>query len=158
MTNIRSFTGEYDFLRNDYESFNQVVFEGDFYNCVQRAFQAAKTSDLEIRKNIKNASSIRDVNSIGRSDIDLPDDWDERKVDIMTDLVRFKFEFTKDLQGRLFKTGDCELIMGDSSDTFWGIDHNGNGLNTMGKILTKVRDELKITTTTTFSMTSIDFD
>ncbi len=48
-----------------------------------------------------------------------------------------------DLAQRLLATGDAELVEGNNwGDRFWGICR-GEGRNELGKILMKVRDELR---------------
>lgn len=141
---ISEFVGEYEYMRNDFESTAQVVFEGEVYSCVQRAFQAAKTQDVTTRARIRDAKNIREANKIGRYEVDLPDDWDDRRVDVMTTLVKEKFRGSSELAKKLVSTGDCDIEMGNSRDDFWGVLKDGSGDNMMGKILMKVRDEFKV--------------
>lgn len=72
-------------------------------------------------------------------------DWDEVKDDLMLRLVRRKF-MDPELAGKLLATGDQELVEGNSwHDNYWGVCHCGcgKGENRLGKILMRVRDELK---------------
>ena len=77
-------------------------------------------------------------------------DWNDVKLSIMEDLVREKFINNWELSEKLLNTKDAELIEGNCwGDTFWGMDLRHNppiGGNHLGKILMKVRDELKKTT------------
>lgn len=69
-------------------------------------------------------------------------DWEYIRVDVMTELVRKKFS-QEPLRSQLIATGDAELIEGNWwNDTFWGVC-NGVGENNLGKILMKVRDEIR---------------
>jgi ribA/ribD-fused uncharacterized protein len=69
-------------------------------------------------------------------------DWDEKKLEFMNWAVREKFKDEK-LTELLLDTGEEELIEGNVwNDTFWGVC-NGKGQNHLGKILMKVRDELR---------------
>jgi len=56
--------------------------------------------------------------------------------------VREKFK-QEDLKQMLLDTGDQELVEGNTwNDTFWGVCR-GEGQNNLGKILMKVRMELR---------------
>lgn len=70
-------------------------------------------------------------------------DWDEIKVEVMYEIVKAKFHYNPDLREMLLATEDAELIEGNWwGDTFWGVC-KGQGLNNLGKILMRVRDEYK---------------
>jgi predicted NAD-dependent protein-ADP-ribosyltransferase YbiA (DUF1768 family) len=61
----------------------------------------------------------------------------------MTMVVRAKFTQNRILADKLIATGDTELIEGNNwRDYFWGMC-NGKGKNNLGKILMKVREELR---------------
>ena len=60
----------------------------------------------------------------------------------MLSIVRAKFENAY-LRRRLIATGDAELMEGnDWGDRFWGVCR-GKGENRLGKILMKVRAEIR---------------
>ncbi|WP_025898774.1 NADAR domain-containing protein [Sneathiella glossodoripedis] len=66
-------------------------------------------------------------------------DWDNVKIDIMTDLLIQKFS-QKTLYDRLKNTGDKYLIEGnDWNDTFWG-ECEGRGRNVLGRLLMTIRN------------------
>ena len=72
----------------------------------------------------------------------MKENWDEIKLSVMERAVRRKFEIPE-LREALLETGDAFLMEGNShGDTFWGVC-NGAGHNHLGKILMKVRSELK---------------
>ena len=62
----------------------------------------------------------------------------------MYEIVKEKFTQHEDLKRRLLETGDEELQEGNNwYDTYWGVDiHTGKGLNMLGKILMRIREEL----------------
>ena len=61
----------------------------------------------------------------------------------MEDICRAKFTQNEELKKKLIDTGDATLIEGNTwNDTFWGVC-NGVGENNLGKILMKIREELK---------------
>ena len=63
----------------------------------------------------------------------------------MEGVVRAKFTQNKELRRLLLATGDAELREGNSwRDAFWGVDlTTGRGRDELGKILTRLRDELR---------------
>lgn len=69
--------------------------------------------------------------------------WDAIKTDVMLEVLRHKFA-RKDLGSRLLRTGNAQLIEGNTwNDTFWGVC-NGVGQNYLGKILMQVREEIRL--------------
>lgn len=69
-------------------------------------------------------------------------DWQDVKVDIMTELVRAKADQNEDVKVCLIKTGNKHIVENSPWDTFWGCGKDGSGNNQMGKILMKIRDEI----------------
>ncbi len=63
----------------------------------------------------------------------------------MYEIVKAKFVQNTELGKKLCSTGEAPLAEGNSwHDVFWGVDEKtGKGENNLGKILMKVRDELK---------------
>jgi ribA/ribD-fused uncharacterized protein len=57
--------------------------------------------------------------------------------------VRRKFETHSELRAILLSTGDEDLLEAAPSDTYWGIGREGNGLNKLGRILMRIRAELR---------------
>jgi predicted NAD-dependent protein-ADP-ribosyltransferase YbiA (DUF1768 family) len=65
------------------------------------------------------------------------------KFDVMERCVREKFTRHADLRAKLLATGDAVLEEGnDWGDRVWGV-YQGQGDNRLGKILMKVRRELR---------------
>ena len=70
-------------------------------------------------------------------------DWDTVKDDIMLKALRCKFAQHPDLMKKLWETGDRELIEHTANDSYWADGGGkGRGLNKLGKLLMKVRDEI----------------
>lgn len=79
---------------------------------------------------------------LGRK-VKLRDDWEEVKLDIMTEVVSQKFLQHPHLIEMLLQTGDEELVEGNKwGDRFWGVC-KGKSENHLGKILMKIRDAYK---------------
>jgi N-glycosidase YbiA len=137
---IKSFTKEYSYLSNFYPSL--VMFDGQVYPTVEHAYVAAKTLDLEVRKKIQKITNPGQVKKFGKT-IALRDDWEDVKISIMEQLCWQKFSNNSSLAEKLLSTDYAELIEGNTwGDTFWGVC-NGKGHNHLGKILMKIREELR---------------
>lgn len=75
--------------------------------------------------------------------VKLRDDWEEVKELVMYEICYHKFNQNPDIKRMLLNTGDAELIEGNTwGDCIWGVC-NGVGNNLLGKILMRVRNELK---------------
>lgn len=136
---IDSFSGEWRPLSNFW--YAPVVYDGVTYPTNEHAFQAAKTLYTAQRERIQYAESPGEAKRLGRQ-VTLRPDWEEIKIEVMTDLNRQKYR-DNDFRNLLLSTGDASLIEGNHwGDTFWGVC-NGVGKNYLGKILMSIRDELK---------------
>ena len=135
---IKSFSGSYRFLSNFWPA--DVVFDGKEYPSVEHAYQAAKTLDEAERKEIREAPLARDAKRLGKA-VTQQSGWEGKKLGVMEDLVRQKFQ-SMGLRQQLLETGDAQLVEGNTwGDTFWGVC-KGKGHNHLGKILMRIRDEL----------------
>jgi len=85
---IRRFKGEYSFLGNFFPV--PVRFEGITYPSSEHAFQAAKFSDIEVRKGIAKRKAAKEAKLFTRG-FPSPLDWDERKVEVMKTILFCKF-------------------------------------------------------------------
>lgn len=136
---IDSFQGEFRFLSNFW--LVQVLLDGVPYRSVEHAYMAAKTLDPELREQMRSMDRPGDVKRFART-IQLREDWEDVKLDIMRDLVRQKFK-TPNLKRLLLATGNQQLVEGNTwGDRFWGVC-NGVGENYLGKILMDVRQSIK---------------
>lgn len=138
---IKEFKNQYFFLSNFYEYpiyYNKLVFCN-----AEAAFQAQKViNEKDQYKFINlNASQAR---KLGKT-IQLRKDWEEIKDNVMYEIVKRKFTINKELQQKLLETKEEELVEGNWwHDTYWGVDSKtGIGQNKLGKILMKVREEVK---------------
>lgn len=144
---INSFSGSYEFLSNFYTS--PFIWRGNKYTTVEHAFQAAKTLNPVERKVIMEAPTPGRAKKLGRA-VALRPDWEEVKEQVMYECVNAKFHSSAALAIALLATGDEELIEGTTGwhDNIWGSCEcpkckNIEGQNKLGKILMKVRQELK---------------
>ena len=138
---IHCFRNEYRFLSNFWDA--PVTYKGLTYQNAEAAFQAQKCID-EAEKVQFTTLCSNEAKRLGRH-VQLRPDWEKVKVGIMEEIVRAKFIQNEELKWRLIGTGDAYLEEGNTwHDTCWGVDaETGEGLNHLGKILMKVREELK---------------
>lgn len=136
---IDSFRGEYGFLSNF--AWCKIKYKGVIYKTVEHAYQAAKTLDKKRKQLISEAPTPGAAKRWGRN-VEIREDWEEIKLDIMLALVRQKFTIPE-LKKKLLATGKEKLIEGNWwGDTFWGVCKD-EGENHLGRILMRVREELK---------------
>jgi len=144
-TVIDSFSGKYRFLSNFY--LIPVIHEDIKYPSVEHAFQAAKTTNIEFRKATFLDGKADRAKILGFR-LTLREDWEQIKIQVMYDCVKSKFIINKPLREMLLATGTAKLIEGNTwGDKFWGAVKENNkwvGGNYLGKILMKVRKELRI--------------
>lgn len=119
----------------------KVEYNGIIYLNSEAAFQAQKTINQRERRDFSILDPTRAKN-LGRK-INLREDWEEVKDQIMYEIVKEKFLQNVYIKKKLLGTGDAILIEGNTwGDTYWG-QVNGKGQNKLGKILMKIRSELK---------------
>lgn len=133
------FRDEYWFLSNFYPV--EIECAGLKFKCVESAFQAYKCANIEDRKLFVNLNGA-EAKKLGRK-VPMRKDWEDIKVNVMYRLVMQKFNRNPLLLDRL--KGVKGIIVEDNTwnDTFWGMC-NGKGRNTLGIILTAVRNELSV--------------
>lgn len=138
---ITRFSDNFRFLSNFWPC--EIQFDGYTYPSVEHAYQAAKTLDPGERKIIRACSTPGRAKRAGRK-AHLRPDWDNVKLQIMSDLVTQKFT-DPNLARKLRATSPKALIEGNNwHDNFWGIClcpkcKNIIGQNHLGTILMKTR-------------------
>ena len=104
------------------------------------AFQSAKVIPDGRRAFAELDAS--DAKKLGRQ-VPLRGDWEEVKDNIMYEICKAKFTQNEDLKEKLLATGNDILEEGNTwGDRVWGTV-NGVGENRLGKILMRVREELR---------------
>ncbi len=145
---IGSFNGPYRFFSNYYPSL--IQFEGIVYPTVEHAFQAMKIENINTRMYIARFPTPGEAKRFARH-VALRPYWDKGpngspgiKFEIMESLVRLKFR-NPNLAEALLATGDAILEEGNTwGDRIWGVDTSGRGENHLGKILMRIRNEMRI--------------
>lgn len=137
---IGTFDGKYAFLSNFYPS---SITDEDYitYPTVEHYFQAMKTLDTGVRFYIAIQTTPGKAKRLGRR-LDLRPDWEFIKDSVIEKALRIKFS-NPELRKALLDTGDEYLEEGNTwGDQYWGVC-NGVGKNTLGKLLMKIRQEIK---------------
>lgn len=148
---INSFRGEYRWLSNFW--FATIVVDGFPYWNLPHQFRFRSLTNEHAYQAMKAATYVDFLWILdkplpvdakrGGKEITLREDWEAIKLDVMYDINRAKYTQHRDLRAKLLATGDQELIEGNTwFDTYWGVC-NGVGENNLGKILMRVREELK---------------
>lgn len=144
MKEVKGFKGKYKCFSN----FTTAVVEldGISYPTTEHAYQAAKTLDPSERKKIREAPRANLAKKLGQK-VKIREDWEEIKLQVMEDLIRQKFTKYPDFKVALLNSGDAYLEETNHwHDEIWGVctcGKHGKGMNHLGKILMKIREELK---------------
>ena len=137
---ISKFRGDYLFLSNFFSC--TVTYNCLNYASSEAAYQAQKTLNKSERFRISLMVNPHEAKEAGQK-FDYRDDWEDVKLDEMYKICTAKFSQNPDLAKLLLETGDEELVEGNYwNDTFWRVC-NGVGENHLGKILMRVRSELR---------------
>lgn len=138
---IIGFRGEYQFLSNFYPC--RVSFYNMAFPSVEAAFQAAKCADPSERQRFLNLVPA-EAKRLGRC-VRLREDWEQRKLTVMHNLLVHKFEENPDLRRRLLRTGSARLVEANTwHDNFWGVCTCPKckgivGQNRLGRLLMQIR-------------------
>lgn len=135
---VNFFRGEFFYLSN-FSDYSFTDNNGRRWKTVEHYYQSEKTNDPKEKLLIQNAKTPEIAKKLGRK-VKLKKEWDNIKVDVMRNALKFKFNQNKDIRDKLIGTDGYYLIEGnDWNDTFWG-EVNGKGLNVLGKLLMELRD------------------
>lgn len=141
---ISLFAGKYNFLSNDHICL--VYHDGYLFNSVTHAFQAARAQNQETKERISKIHDFDIMYEIAET-IEDPANWAKFRSKTMEVLIRDKFRRNPQLRQRLSETAPA-IIQNTYDDTenrnnlYWGIV-DGRGENVIGKILMKIRDDIK---------------
>ena len=141
-TAIMSFRGEYSFLSNFYEG-KVFTYKGLKFNNTEAPFHAEKCWSRA-----KEFEMIRPLQSkrLGRRVL-MRRDWEQIKDRVMYDVCYAKFTQDPVLKAKLLATGNRELVEGNThGDRCWGMTCSNGvwiGENRLGKVLMKLRDDLR---------------
>jgi ribA/ribD-fused uncharacterized protein len=136
MESINSFTKEYQFLSNTYNS--PIEIDGISYTNAESAFWAQRVKDSRARNKFSRLSGNKArAKAIQAEPVE---DWDENINYYMEKVLKAKFSDPK-MMKLLNSTKGCKLINTNTyRDDYWGV-YMGKGKNVLGKLLMKIRDQ-----------------
>lgn len=140
MIDITEFHGPYAFLSNFWLC--PVRYAGNDYPSVEHAYQAAKFQNDALRDKMRRAPTPGAAKRQARLWPIETADWESRRLDVMRELLREKFDELNAEADMLLATGGAGIVEGNNwGDTFWGVC-KGVGENHLGKMLMEIRGEL----------------
>lgn len=128
------FRNEYYFLSNMYPC--EIKYGSKTFTCVESAFQACKCPSRV--NEFTNLDGYK-AKKLGRI-VSLADDWETKKIGYMYTILKIKFS-NSILRDKLVNITEPIIEENNWGDTYWGAC-NGIGNNMLGKLLTKIREEL----------------
>jgi ribA/ribD-fused uncharacterized protein len=132
--------------RREFSNFAPFGIDLDdaWWPTVEHYYQAQKFTDPALRKSIRKAEKPPIAKGIAdKNKAAIRPDWDAVKDEVMYRAVRCKFELHPELKAMLLATGDEEIIESAPTDYYWGVGRDGTGQNKLGKIIGRIRDELR---------------
>ncbi|WP_371801801.1 NADAR family protein [Candidatus Lokiarchaeum ossiferum] len=137
-------SGKYGFLSNLYKA--EIFFDGRNFPTSEHAYQFGKFLEPETAEWVMKAPKphLVAIVSHGLFAWDIVPKWNLLKVKRMEEVIQAKFLQHPKLAKKLFQTGNAELIEKSKMDNFWGNGKKGNGKNMLGKLLMKIREEIKL--------------
>jgi N-glycosidase YbiA len=138
-----SVTDQYGFMSN----FAEYAFslDGKKWRTSEHYFQAKKFDDAAYVELVRSQNTPALAAKMGRNrKVKIRRDWESIKNDVMYRAVRAKFEQNLDIAQMLLETGTAKLIEHADNDDYWGDGGDGSGQNMLGRILMRVRDELRV--------------
>jgi ribA/ribD-fused uncharacterized protein len=123
---------------------HSIFLHGKQWPTSEHYFQAQKFHGTEHEEAVRRCKTPREAADLGRSrKLPLRRDWESVKDQVMLEAVRAKFTQHEDLKAILLGTGDAVLVEHTARDSYWGDGGDGSGRNVLGRILMRVRDELR---------------
>ena len=120
-----------------------VYWRGIDWNTSEHAYMAAKFDDPLIVARIRYSRSGMEAKKLAEMYASkIVPDWDDKKLQIMEEIVRAKLAQHPFIQKKLRQTGALEMVEDSPTDSFWGRGPDWKGENHLGKIWMKLRDEL----------------
>jgi ribA/ribD-fused uncharacterized protein len=103
-----------------------------------------KFADDELRQKIRQAAKPIIAKSLADTyRAAIRPDWDAVKDEVMYRAVKRKFELHPELREMLLATGQEDIAETAPNDYYWGVGREGTGQNRLGKIIARIRAELR---------------
>lgn len=120
-----------------------ITIKEIFYPTVEHYYQASKFENMEYKELIRKSNSPKRASELGKSkEQTIKSNWNDIKIDVMTEAIRLKFNQNTNIKATLLTTNNKLLIENSPYDNFWGIGRTGVGINYLGTILMRIRKEI----------------
>lgn len=138
---IREFQGNKRWLSNFAPC--TIKREGFTFPSAEHAYMAAKSDKSSWKKFCANESNTAGKIKRASKSVELVENWDTLKLEVMEDCVRQKFN-QEPHKTKLLATGKQHIQEGNRwGDKFWGVCLKTNkGENHLGRLIMQIRDEL----------------
>jgi ribA/ribD-fused uncharacterized protein len=121
-----------------------IDLDGKRWPTTEHYYQAQKFADSGLQAKIRRADKpIIAKNLADKHRDQLRVDWDAVKDEVMYRAVRRKFELHGELRALLLATAEEEIAESAPNDYYWGVGREGTGQNKLGKIIMRIRAELR---------------
>lgn len=124
-----------------------IKLKGKTWKTTEHYFQAQKFDKKEYQEKIRKASTPMIAAQLGRNrKVRILKNWESKRDNVMYHALKAKFTQHEDLKKLLLETENKKLIEHTAyteNDNYWGDGGDGKGKNRLGKLLMKLRKELK---------------
>lgn len=137
------FYGQWYDVFNNFSA-HAVEIDGLVYPTSEHAYQAAKCTDVQGKKEIQIAKSplqTKELSSKKYAAAKRPD-WDRVKLEVMESILRAKLAQHQEVRDALIRSAQEEIAEDSPVDSFWGRGKDGNGQNNLGKLWMKIRADI----------------
>lgn len=117
--------------------------DGRVWLTTEHYFQAMKFDDFAKQEEIRLKPTPKASKVTARAMQGMKADWNEIRISVMLDALRYKVEQHPWIKEKLLASGDNELVESSKWDSFWGDGGNGTGLNWLGRCWMQVRKEIR---------------
>jgi ribA/ribD-fused uncharacterized protein len=121
-----------------------IFLDGQWWPTSEHYYQAQKYTDPTLMEWVRSAPTAMDAALRGR-DKTIPKrpDWEEIKEGVMLKALKEKFTRYPKLRELLLSTGTAKIYEHTANDCEWADCGDRSGKNKLGKLLMRLRDELK---------------
>lgn len=138
---IKEFQGEYRWLSNFTPC--KIIINDVVYPSVEHAYMSCKSDDIKWKNLCADSSNKPGLIKKLSKDIDLVENWDNIKLEVMTSCLIQKYN-QQPYKNLLISTGNQTIVEGNKwNDKYWGVClKTGIGENNLGKIIMSIRKTL----------------
>jgi len=121
-----------------------IDLDGAHWRTVEDYYQAQKFADPRLRQAIRKAEKPMIAKNLAdKNKAAIRPDWDAVKDEVMYRAVKRKFELHEALRELLLASGQEDIAEIAPTDYYWGVGRDGTGQNRLGKIIERIRAELR---------------